>query len=711
MAEIARKYADRLPELKKYISEAQEYFDSNVKRYNKFMQFVFNTSMTQQELGALKSIGKPTIEFNILEAYVNRLRGEFAKQEPNLSVRAADGVPLQDLTKEFVQQIEVIEAHLKSIFFDAANDMLEYNIYTDLLAGGFSVMRVFTEYVNELSFEQRINVKRVFDPCLTGFDPLARDSHKGDGRFCFELYPMTRGRFEDEYGMKATQNMKFTKNLDGFNWSFNQEKEDIVLVCDFYEKYAKREKIIKLSNGHVVTQKEYQKFLEKWEREGILMQPPVPTGEERYTVIEKIIRYRLCETEILDRVETNYKYLPLVFVDGNSVTLNQNGSSQQMTRPYVFHAEGVQRLKNFAGQSLANELENTIQHKFIVAKESIPTNYQTAYQDIQKADTLIYNHFYDKRNPEIILPPPREVTRTPIPPEISNTFTLSDQITQAILGSYNGANGVERAAMSGIAFARSAITSNNSSMPYIVGYIKGINRCAQIIMDLIPKYYRTPRTLPIQKGDGKREFIMINKRGSVWMDYDPNSLQVKVEAGVNFAMQKEIAMQTIISLSQNMPVFADFMGKYGLQPLLDNLEIRGIEDLKEKANEYQAAQAQQAQVAQQEQQQALSVEMQKQGIEMAQMQKTLQSPTPGELGMAAISVQANRDASKNSTDAANTAIKQTEADAKFLETIAKIRNDAVEVELKKSEVDAENMRSAVDMIQVFNKDQGDDNGR
>ena len=31
---------------------------------------------------------------------------------------------------------------------------------------------------------------------------------------------------------------------------------------------------------------------------------------------------------------------------------------------------------------------------------------------------------------------------------------------------------------------------------------------------------------------------------------------VKVEAGVNFAMQKEIALQTIIGLSQNMPSFA-----------------------------------------------------------------------------------------------------------------------------------------------------------
>jgi hypothetical protein len=699
MAELAKIHTDRLKELKKIVEESQQYFSENVKRFEKFIKFVFKSSLNDDEAATLAANGKPTIEFNILESFISRLRGEFAKQQPNLQVRAADGVPLSMLTPQFTETLSVIEAHLRAIFFDGANDMLDYNVYSDLLAGGFSVLRVYTEYVNELSFEQNICVERVFDPTLTVFDPLARKSHKGDGRFCAELYPMTRKSFEDEFGEDVSKNMKFTRSLSGFDWSFQNEKEEIVLVCDYYEKKTRRETIYKLSNGHSVTKKEYEKFLQDWDEAGYIEQPPVVI-KQRKTLVEYICRYRFCESRVLDYVETDYKYLPLVFVDGNSVMMKDGASYVQMTRPWCWHAEGIQRLKNYAGQSLANELENTIQHKFIVAIESVPEDYQSAYQNIQKADTLMYNHFLDTNNPQVVLPPPREVNRTPIPPEITNTFKMSDEMTQTILGSYDTAQGVNQAQLSGIAFARSAIQSNNSSMPYVVGYIKGLNRIAQIIIDLIPKYYRTPRSLPILLPNGKRSYKEINKKGSLYMNFDPNMLQVKVDTGVNFAMQKEIALQTIIAMSQANQGFAQFFNEEGLPTLLENIEIRGIDQLKMKAEAWmekqkqQQAQAQQMAMQQQQMQaqqmqQQAQAQAQQQQMQMAMMQKELQSPSEGDVG--AMLVQ-----QKAQNDAANTAIKARDSETKFLETLAKIRNENVDRELKAAEIEAENERTSVE---------------
>lgn len=695
MAELAKAHRERLNELKQIVEEGQQYFGENVRRFEKFIKFVFKSSQGDDEAATLAETGKPTLEFNILESFVSRNRGEFAKQQPSLSVRAADGVPLSMLTREFVETINVIEAHLRAIFFDGANDMLDYNVYSDLLAGGFSVMRVYTEYVNEMSFEQNICVERVFDPTLTVFDPLARKSHKGDGRYCAELYPMTRKQFEDEFGEEAAKEMTFTRNLSGFDWSFQNEQEEIVLVCDFYERKTRRETICKLSNGHSVTKKEYEKFLDQWEEQGNIEQPPAVV-KERKTLIEYICRYRFCESRVLDYVETNYKFLPLVFVDGNSVVLKESGAYTQMTRPYVYHAEGIQRLKNFAGQSLANELENTIQHKFVVAIESVPEDYQEPYQNVQKADVLLYNHFLDTNNPNVTLPPPREISRTPIPPEITNTFRMSDEMTQTILGSYDAAQGVNQAQLSGIAFARSAIQSNNASVPYIVGYIKGLNRVAQIIIDLIPKYYRTPRSLPILLPNGKREYMEINKKGSLYMNYDANNLQVKVETGVNFSMQKEIALQTVIGLSQANQGFAQFFNEEGLPTLLDNIDMRGIDELKERAGVWMQKQQQMQQMQMQQQQQAAAAQQQQmqmngqqQQMQMAALQRELQSPTEAEVAVMAIQ-------EKVKLDDANLAIKARDSETKFIETISKIRNADVETELKAAEIEAENERSSVE---------------
>ena len=688
MAELARIHTDRLTELKKTVEEGQQYFNENVKRFEKFMKFVFKTSMGDDEAATLAETGKPTIEFNILEAFVSSKRGEFAKQQPSLSVRAADGLPSSMLNQQFVETLKLVEAHLRAVFFDGANDMLDYNVYSDLLAGGFSVLRIFTEYVNEKSFEQNICVERVFDPTLTVFDPLARKSHKGDGRYCAELYPMTREDFEDEFGEEAAKKMKFTRNLSGFDWSFQNEQKEIVLVCDFYEKKTKRETIYKLTNGHSVTKKEYDKLLVEWEKDGNIEQPPAITNERR-TVMEYICRYRFCESMVLDYIETNYKYLPLIFVDGNSVNLKESGAYTQMTRPYVYHAEGIQRLKNFAGQSLANELENTIQHKFVVAIESVPEDYLEPYENVQKADVLMYNHFLDTNNPNVILPPPREINRTPIPPEITNTFKMSDEMTQAILGVFDSSQGVSNGQLSGIAFARSAIQGNNASVPYIVGYIKGLNRVAQVYVDMFPKYYRTPRSLPVLLPNGKREYVEINKKGSLYMNYDPAHLQVKVDTGVNFAMQKEIALQTVISMSQANQGFAQFFNEEGLPTLLDNIEIRGIDELKEKAGRWMEKQKQMQAMQMEENQKQMKMQSQQSAMQMQAMQKELQSPTEQQVNVMAIEQQVK-------IDDANLAIKARDSETKFLETMSKIRNADIEAELKAAEIDAENERTAVE---------------
>jgi 5'-3' exonuclease len=222
-----------------------------------------------------------------------------------------------------------------------------------------------------------------------------------------------------------------------------------------------------------------------------------------------------------------------------------------------------------------------------------------------------------------------------------------------------------------------------------VGYIKGLNRVAQVVIDLIPKYYRTPRSLPVLKPNGERSFVEINKKGALYMNYDPNSLQVKVETGVNFAMQKEMALQTVIAMSQANKGFADFFNEEGLPTLLDNIEMRGIDDLKQKATQWMAKQKQMQMMAMQQQQSQMQMEAKKQAMEMMAMQKDVQSPSEGQVAMMAIEQKAQN-------DAANLELKERDSQTKYLETISKIRNADVQNELKAAELDAENTRSAVE---------------
>lgn len=587
--QVAQKYQKELPRIKANVEAADSYFKPNVKRYHEFRKFVFDTAITGDDEEVLRALGKPAIECNTLEAYISRLRGEFSKQEPTITVRPAYGAPVNP------QVIDIVQGYIRAILFDANNENFEYDIYTDILSGGFSVIKLWTEHENEMSFDQIIRIGRPYNITLTGFDPLAQKHHKGDGRFCYELFPKTVKEVEDDYpGVDLSDLTFIRKDGDQFNWSYTNKDDKILYVCDYYEKKKKKVKIYKLANNKVVTQSQYEQLLANWTS---IEQPPAIV-QQRKTDIEYICRYRIVGNQVLEYIETDFKSLPLIFVDGNSVTLSDSDSkSQQMTRPYVFHAKGVQRLKNFALQSLANELENMVQHKWIVADEAIPPIYKDAYIDQQIPNILVYNAFKkDTTTPgEIPLPAPQAVVRPPIPPEIMNTFEMVDQTMQVVLGSYDASLGINNNQLSGVALVEGATQSNAAAMPFVVGFLRGLNHAAQGIVDLIPKYLKTPRTIPIITAGGKHDFIPVNTPGSVKLDYEDNVLQVRVEPSVNFAVQKSRALQQIVALMQASPLFAQFMNTEGLEILINNLEIYDVDQLKLMAQQFMQQMKQQQQ--------------------------------------------------------------------------------------------------------------------
>jgi hypothetical protein len=638
MATVAKKYQDELPRIKKNVQHAWEYFRPNYDSFNKWQKFIFITSMDEKERALLKELGKPDIEFNILEAYVSRLCGEFSKQEPSIEVSAGYGDQVDP------NLIHIVEGHFRHLECDARKSGTASDIYKDQASGGFCVAKIWTEYENEKSMDQVIKWGRVFDPCLCFFDPLAREAHKADSRWWGDIFPKTKEEFEQENPDIDISGLKFSRNVEGFNWSYNNERDDVLLICDYYEKKTKKTKIVQLSDQRrtVMTADEYKEFQQRWIDTRQIGQIPTII-KERMTDLPVICRYRFIENQVIEYSVTVFKQPNLVFFDGNSAFIRETSNSalQQRCRPYPYQAAGAQKLKNFAGQTFANELENITQSKFIAAKEAIAEGYEDAYTNVQKASMIVYNAFKDD-DPNVPLPPPQAVPRPPAPPEIMNGFMMADQLTQSILGSYDASLGINNNQLSGAAIEMGAIQSNAAAMPYVIKYIQSLNQVAQVILDLIPKYYVTPRTIPVVDKEGKRTFVPINQQGGVSLDYDSNALNVKVEAGANFAIQKNKALSQLVSLAQSMPIFGEFLNTVGLVQVVDNLEIRGSDELKLLAKQFMAQKQQQQKQAQQmAQQQAQNnpIMIKAQNERMKIMQDGQQNQMANQLKVAELSLQ------------------------------------------------------------------------
>ncbi len=545
---------------------------------------------------------------------------------------------------------------------------------------------------------------------MTGFDPLARESHKGDGQYCYQLFPKSREEFEEEYGKKACEGMKFARGVGPYSldWSYNQQDQEVVLVCEFFEKKKKKVKLVKLTNGHTVLKKHYEnELLPEWERREVVQQPPLIL-EERWTEIETIVRYRFCESQVLDHVETDYSILPLVFIDGNSVDIREttSGIAYQMTRPYAYHAKGIQQLKNFAGQTIGAEIENMVQHKFIVSVEAIPEDYKDPYRDIQQAQTLLYNAFY-KDNPDVRLDPPREVQRTPTPPIVESIFMGSDKVTQSILGAYDSVLGTNEQDVSGRAISNGAIQSSAASTPYLMGYIKGLNRIAQIMLDLIPKYYVTPRSLPIMTPDGKRSYQIINKLeevdeqgreivdpNNIKLSYQPHEFNIQVSAGVNTAIQKQVAIDQIIKMMGTSELFAQFINTEGLETLLDNLEIRGIDEMKAKAAQFMEG-------------------LKKQQQEASQKEDPMQEMVKAELEIEMAKIEQRKEESEANTQikTAQIAVDHEKVEIQKALAMNEIEMSAAKIDMEGQKLASDDAREAVRDVIDLVKHQGKEKGK
>jgi hypothetical protein len=584
--------------LRKSVETSYIYFKDNCQRFRDFKNYTFRETLTEQQKGMLTSLNRPQLEFNMGAANVARKLGEFSMHEPSIYVSPCEGIPVN------TDIIETVEGNIRYKIHDANRNSFSTEIYKDMLGGGFSAGKVRTDFQSSMSFNQDIIWEKCFDATMVGFDPLARAPHKGDGSYSFEMYPVLATDLKVQYPQMNLSLKADSTYIESYQWSYKDMHDNVViLVCDFYEKKKRRVKIVRLADGRVMTMKQYEKLQQYWAEQQIIEQIPEIINQ-RMTLLDVIQNYKFIRDQILEKEETDYCYLPHVFFDGNSDVLckGHTNTSYQFTKPYYYHAKGAQDMMNFMGIAITNSVDNLSCSKFIVKEEAIPQqqDYIDAITEPQRANTLVVRA-YSENDPNKPIPDPiREVQYPALPPEVMGTFGQSIQFIQAILGS--GTSNPENAHdyISGKAIIEASNADNAAGMPYTVGYLAGLEQMARIHVDLMPKYLIGRRTIPIVNKAGDRISQDINMPGKPHINYKQNEINVQIDAGVNFQVQKDKAMAQIVGLMNASPKFAEFMNsEQGLPILLSNLVVYGADRLKDAADVWlQQQKEQQAQAMQ-----------------------------------------------------------------------------------------------------------------
>ena len=154
---VTKSASEQLERLKKNVSTAYTYFLDNYRRYRDFRRYVFKENINEQQRTVLQQLNRPVVEFNVVEPSISMLLGEFSKQEPGIEVGPSEGVPVnQDV-------LNVVEGSIRHAIHSANKNSFSYEIYKDILSGGFSVARIRTDFSNPMSFSQDIFWEKEFD--------------------------------------------------------------------------------------------------------------------------------------------------------------------------------------------------------------------------------------------------------------------------------------------------------------------------------------------------------------------------------------------------------------------------------------------------------------------------------------------------------------------------------------------------------------------
>src|SRR3990167_1527391 len=515
---------DFLKEARKNIESWFDYFSENVDRAKKDIEFALMSQWDSNNKGRRLNEGKPTFELNQLYAHVSAIIGEQRQNTPNILVH-----PVSSHVEQ--QDIDLREGIIRQVLYESKSDIVFQEAFKWTMVGGFSALRIITEYESPESFHQNIRLTHLSDPTTAFFDPSAEKPDKSDGRFCGVYKTLTREEFKRRY---PDQSVPLSFDQSGhFTW----KTDKTVTIAEYFVKEYFTTTIVQLSNGNVLKKADAQKLLTE--------QPAITILNERDAEDYKILHYQLTGHAILEKNEWPSKDLPIIFVDGDSFYRE----GQQITKSFIHYAKDAQRYLNYIASEAALAVLNRRREEWLATPENIKNNEDAWKYPDRVQGAIIFTP--DSRTgfiPQKI--PPSEISAT-----LMAQYERAKQDIKQILGRYEANLGMPGNEQSGVAIMNRVKQGNASTFVYFVNLNRAVESCARVILNLIPVVMDTTRTIPIRKRDQSQQLVTINNPVGDQYHHDLNQVRysVRVEAGPNYAVQKAESLQQLMQLATSSP--------------------------------------------------------------------------------------------------------------------------------------------------------------
>lgn len=603
------------------------------------MRFYHGKQWDDQLLQVARLRKEPTLQVNRLPTFVKQVENEMRQRELSININATDAEGSDDTANIFSGIIRGIEqrSNAKAHYIHAAGE-------NGALVPGFGFVKVCVDYADATGFEQDITIDRVDDPFKVLPDPAALQPDFSDASFWFEFEDYPEDTFKRKFPFAQCSSAEmFPVGARQSDWL----GESTIRVARFWYKEEVVNTTFLLEDGTVVTEEVVDTII-KDENDGkryAMIGDDAKVILRNRVVSECIIKW--CDftaAEILDEGDWAGKYFPFVAITGPIAIVD--GSRD--IRGIIRFAKDAQKMLNYMASSAARRIASANKSPWIVAQESI-VGHERAWQQANTTSMpyLLYNAF----------DPQRQNSQNPAPQRADQTGQIQDLLVaaqkyeddlKATIGIYDAGLGATPNEQSGVAIKTLAQQGQNANYHFSDNLVVALQRLGNILLDLIPKIYDTPRVLRSIQPDGQAQLVRVNQifnKDGTAKEYNLRDASghygVTVNVGPAFATAKQAAIEKMLELVRANPAIApyvqdimarnmDFSGKEVVADRLMRLlaqqspgiiEEPGMEDIPPQA---QAAIAQQGAIIQQLQTQLQAVQAEYQQLNFALQSKTVE---------------------------------------------------------------------------------------
>jgi len=509
---------------------------------------------------------RPVLTINKLPQHIRLVTNEQRQNRPSVKV-----LPVDDSGDPEVA--EIFNGMIRHIEVNSDADVAYSTAFDNQVAHGEGFVRLITDYVDEVSFEQDIFIRRVPNPFAVDMDPSIQDPSGADAEWVFISDMMMEEEFEAEYPDAEPVSWEEVGVGDQYEGWFDNENKRIRVAEYFYYESETRN-ILLWANGEVSV-------------EGEALPESVVAGEKplkkRPTKVRTVKWCKLTGCAVLDRRDWAGKYIPVVRFVGNEVEIDGKKQIWGLVR----NAKDPQRMVNYWASQEAEILALAPKSPYVGASGQ----FEGHEDKWQRANTVNYAFLeYEPVVQDGVAVPPPQRSAPPIPPAgfIQAKLQASDDL-QSTMGQYNPSLGAEADEKSGKAIIARQRQADVGTYHYLDNANIAIRHVGRILVDMIPKVYDTRRVARILGEDNEPDTIQIdpNQRQAVMeitdeqneirKIYNPNvgRYDVVSTVGPSFTTKRQEAAEAMNLVLQGNPGLWQVAGDL----FVKNLDWPGAEEL------------------------------------------------------------------------------------------------------------------------------------